>query len=222
MNNNQLYKLSPSDFKYLWEECKHCFYRKVHFGIIQPSIGMPGIFSKMSKLLQDSLKDTNPKDLHPDLSNGRFIKTEGFLKSVSIPESNKSFINGRFDLLAEFDDGSHGLIDVKITDPNDSDLYKFGRQLHAYKFALENPFDESLKIVKSITRMGLLIISPKSIEIKDSNPIYHTEPVWFEIEENMPRFFKFISDIEEVLCGPEPKLSSNCKWCQFKSPEKPF
>ncbi|MDO8573690.1 MAG: hypothetical protein Q7R77_02975 [Candidatus Daviesbacteria bacterium] len=24
-----LYKLSPSDFAYLWNDCKHCYYQKV-------------------------------------------------------------------------------------------------------------------------------------------------------------------------------------------------
>jgi len=31
-------KLSPSDFAFLWEQCKRCFYLKVVHGIRQPSM----------------------------------------------------------------------------------------------------------------------------------------------------------------------------------------
>ena len=51
-----MYKLSPSDFKYLYQDCKHCYYQKAT-GVIKelPSIGMPGVFSKMNSLLQKGL-----------------------------------------------------------------------------------------------------------------------------------------------------------------------
>ncbi len=48
------YKLSPSDFAYLWNECKHCYYQKVKFGIAQPGI-FPSMFGRINKLLQDSI-----------------------------------------------------------------------------------------------------------------------------------------------------------------------
>ena len=49
-----MYKLSPSDFKYFYENCKHCYYQKVKNGVSLPSIGMPGVFSKMNSLLQNA------------------------------------------------------------------------------------------------------------------------------------------------------------------------
>ena len=33
-------RLSPSDFAFLWEQCKRCFYLKVVHGIRQPSMPM--------------------------------------------------------------------------------------------------------------------------------------------------------------------------------------
>lgn len=38
------WKLSPSDFAFLWEECKRCFYLKVVNGIQRPPLIMPKIF----------------------------------------------------------------------------------------------------------------------------------------------------------------------------------
>ena len=41
------YRLSPSDLTFLYDGCKHCFVLKVKHGVSQPSIPLPGIFSKM-------------------------------------------------------------------------------------------------------------------------------------------------------------------------------
>lgn len=49
---DKLYKLSPSDFKYLWVDCKHCYYRKIKLGSPPPYGVFPTIFSRMNSLLQ--------------------------------------------------------------------------------------------------------------------------------------------------------------------------
>jgi hypothetical protein len=84
----------------------------------------------MSSLLQVNVQNRNLQEFIPDAPSGIFILKEGYLKSKALP-SGKSYINGRFDLLVKFDDGSFGVIDVKMTEPKDEDLKKFDRQLHA-------------------------------------------------------------------------------------------
>ena len=74
--NNTLYKLSPSDFRYLWEDCKYCYYLKVKKGINQPSIGIPGVFMKMNSLLQKDIEGGNLKDINGNLPPGE-IGTKG-------------------------------------------------------------------------------------------------------------------------------------------------
>lgn len=213
--NNSLFKLSPSDFKYLWEDCKHCYYRKVVFNVIPPSIGMPGIFSKMNGQVQLKVQGTNPHYLHPDLPSGTFILKEGYLKSIPIPPSNKCFISGRFDLLTKFDDGTFGVIDLKITDPKDEDLYKFENQLHAYKFSLENPLDGIKKVTK-ISKIGLLILSPEDVDLSGGKLHFHSSPVWIEIKEDMQKFHNFIDEISKFLHLPMPAPSAGCKWCKYR------
>lgn len=39
------WKLSPSDFAFLWEECKRYFYLKVVNGYVRPRTIMPKIFT---------------------------------------------------------------------------------------------------------------------------------------------------------------------------------
>jgi len=207
-----MFRLSPSDFKYLWEECSRCFYQKAHHNVRQPSIGIPSIFTKMSGLLQKNIYGTNLRELAPEAPSGKFILDEGFLKSRPLP-SGKSYINGRFDLLVQFDDGTHGVIDVKMTDAKDEDLNKFDRQLHAYKYALENPVEKEPLI---ISKLGLLIVSPTDIKPHRGYLYYKARPIFKEIPINMDKFFCFIKEVEDLLEGPMPDPTQTCAWCQYR------
>jgi len=46
--NNHNWKLSPSDFAFLWEECKRCFYIKVADGFQRPRPPIPKIFTRIA------------------------------------------------------------------------------------------------------------------------------------------------------------------------------
>ena len=211
-NNSKLWKLSPSDFKYLWEECKCCFWRKVHIGEYRPSI-FPSIFNKMSGMLQRNVLDTSTVDLAKGIPNGRFVREEDFIQSKPFP-SGKSYILGRFDLLTEFDDGTYGVIDLKMVDPHEDALEKFDRQLHAYKYALENP-DNGEPI--EVQKLGLLILEPTDIKPHEGFVYYKARPQWKEIEINMDKFYEFINEVEEVLISPEPEPKSSCQFCKYKN-----
>ena len=50
INSPLNYKLSPSDFSFLYEGCKRCYHLKVVHNISQPSIPLPSIFSKIASL----------------------------------------------------------------------------------------------------------------------------------------------------------------------------
>ena len=112
-----MYKLSPSDFKYLYEDCKHCYYQKVKNNVVLPSIGMPGVFSKLNSLLQNAIIGMDLKEIDPNLPSGKIEVKEGFLKSKPIPPDNDCFIGGRFDIASRLEDGTYSVIDFKITDP---------------------------------------------------------------------------------------------------------
>ena len=80
-----MYKLSPSDFAYLYEECKLCFCLKVKEGIYQPSMPMPGVFSAINTLVQGSLMGKNLKALSKTLPEGTIINQEGWVESIKVP-----------------------------------------------------------------------------------------------------------------------------------------
>lgn len=169
----------------------------------------------MSAQIQDSAHGKNPKDLHPDLPSGVLEGKEVYIKSKPIPPSERVFVSGRLDVLSKFDDGTHGVIDLKITDPRSDTLHKFSRQLHAYKYALENPMDSN-KLVDKISKLGLLILSPESVEMKKGKVVYSAQPTWHEIDEDTKGFLDFIEEVTQVLEGEPPNPSTTCRWCTYR------
>ena len=206
------YKLSPSDFKYLWVDCKYCYYQKVKNGVSYYG-PFPAIFGRLNALLQTSIIGKNLKDLHPDLPSGVVESQEGFLKSIPIPGAQDCFISGRFDILSKLDDGTYSIIDFKITNPDEEQIKKFASQLHGYKFALENPAEG--KPIK-VSKMGVISVNPDSIEHKDGKFVFTTSPKWHPIEENMDSFFALAKDIQDVLNGELPAPSATCTLCIYR------
>ena len=209
-----MYKLSPSDFKYLYEDCKHCYYQKVKNNVVLPSIGIPGVFSKLNSLLQNAIIGMDLKEIDPNLPSGKIEVKEGFLKSKPIPPGNDCLIGGRFDIASRLEDGTYSVIDFKITDPTEDKIQKFSAQLHAYKFALENPaFGEA----KKVSKMGVVTINPEEVLFPGNIVDFKAKTQWFEIEEDMDRFYGFIAEVSKLLNGPVPlENPDNCKWCYYR------
>ena len=179
---------------------------------MQPSIQIPGIFTRMSGLLQKSLQGQNVREFVPELPDGVFVREEAYLKSKPLP-SGKSYLKGRCDLLVKFTDGTYGVIDAKMTDTRDESLNMFDRQLHAYKYAFENPAEEE---PIAISRVGLLLISPRAVKPNKGYFYYQAQPVYKEIQLDINKFFGFINEVENVLDAEMPKPDNSCDWCKYK------
>ena len=207
-----MYKLSPSDFAYLWNDCKHCYYQKVKFGITYSS-PFPAMFGRINKLLQTSIMGMNLRDVHPDLPSGIITVQEGFMKSKQIPGTN-AYLSGRFDILTKLDDGTYAIIDFKITTPDEEKIFKkYSSQLHAYKYALENPME---RMPIKISKMGAVSINPDEMKIINGKVVFTATPKWHPIVENMDNFHKLISDISKVLSGPLPPATATCNLCSYR------
>ncbi|MDP2672126.1 MAG: PD-(D/E)XK nuclease family protein, partial [Candidatus Daviesbacteria bacterium] len=124
-------------------------------------------------------------------------------------------LSGRFDILTRFNDNTYAIIDFKITTPEeDKILKKYSSQLHAYKFALENPVKgEPIKISK----MGVVSINPEEMKLVDGKVVFTTTPKWHPIKEDMKGFHKLIEDISTVLNGDLPAASKTCSLCIYRS-----
>ena len=207
-----MYKLSPSDFAYLYEECKLCYCLKVKHNIYQPSMPMPGVFSAINTRLQGNLVGKNLKTLSKELPEGKVVVQEGWVDSIPVPGTSV-YIKGKYDLLVKNPDGSYTLVDLKISQPNEDKVEKFKSQLTAYKFALENP--KSGKPIYT-TRLGLLVFYPDKVSFKNNVAELEFPPKWLEVPIDEKGFFKFMKTIDKLLNGPLPPEGKNCKWCRYR------
>ena len=207
-----MFKLSPSDFAYLYEECKLCYWLKVKEGIFQPSMPMPGVFSAINTRIQSTFLKKNLQTLSKSLPEGTVVIQEGWVESIPVPGTNVYF-KGKYDLLAKDKNGDYVLIDLKISQPGEDKIEKYKTQLAAYKFALENP--RQGKGIP-ISMMGLLIVYPEGVSFKEEKVFLEFPPKWMEVPYDGKTFFGFIGEIDKLLAGPAPAESKSCKWCNYR------
>lgn len=213
------YKLSPSDFAFLYEGCKRCYWLKAVHGIYQPSIPLPAIFSKIAGLLKDHYHGKRTRELHPALPPGIVKYGERWVQSDVIQRPGhtaRCFIKGRFDIVVEFDDQTYGIVDFKTGSPNEEYSALYSRQLHAYAYALEHPAPGALSL-SPITKLGLLYFYPsKTNQTTIEWLSFDAEIRWIEIEKAEDGFLHFIDEVLGVLESPEPPdPSPNCQWCDY-------
>lgn len=219
---NRLFKLSPSDFAFLYEGCKRCFYLKITHNISQPSMPLPGIFSKIAALLKNHYDGLRTEKLHPALSPGVIKYGEKFVRSkpIEFPDRQSScYINGRFDIVVKFDDGSYGVIDFKTGSPRKEHSNLYGRQLHAYAYALENPEENALSL-SPVTKLGLLYFHPQNTLQKENEVeklLYEADVRWMEINKDQNSFLNFVKEMVKVLeLTSLPKPTPDCIWCKYQ------
>jgi len=173
---------------------------------------MPGVFSAINTRLQGTLIGKDLQSLAKDLPEGKVILQEGWVESKEVPQT-ESYIKGKYDLLVQKPDGTHTLVDLKISAPAGDKIEKYKTQLGAYKFALENPtHGEPI----NITQLGLLIFFPDKVSFEGNEAILHFPPKWLEVPIDEEGFMSFAKGLNDLLCGPAPAESNNCKWCQYR------
>ena len=215
------YKLSPSDLTFLYDRCKHCFVLKVRYGIQQPSIPLPSIFSIIASLQKSHYAGKRTEEFCPSLPPGKVVFGEKWVHSKAIqPAGCKSacYISGRFDIVAALDTGAFAILDFKTGNPNDEKSGMYARQLQAYAYSLENPEPGCLEL-KPITHLGLLYFAPESCEQMHGMTQTLFGPIkWIPIERNDDQFIEFLAEVVKLLDGPMPQMiPDNCDWCKYRT-----
>jgi hypothetical protein len=188
-------------------------------GISQPSIPLPSIFSQIAGLLKNHYDGKHTGELHIALPPGVVSYGEQWVRSetIRLPNHNATcYINGRFDIVVSFEDATYGVIDFKTGNPNTEWKTLYGRQLHAYAYALEHPAPNALAL-SPVTRLGLLYFYPSAISQQCIERLsYDAEITWIEVEKNEQGFLEFIDEVLDVLESSEaPRCSPNCQWCSY-------
>lgn len=207
-----MYKLSPSDFAYLYEECKHCYYLKIKLGVQRPSMPFPGVFSALNTRLQGALIGKDLHELSPLLPSGTVESQEGFIESKPVPNT-KVYIKGKYDLLIRQPDGTYLIVDFKISQPSEEKIAKYQTQLQAYHYAFEHPASgEAI----NITKMGLIIMYPDQTRFGNGRAVMDFPPQWLEIDIKKNSFLQFMTQVSALLEGSTPPENPNCQWCKYR------
>ena len=217
---SQLYKLSPSDLTFLWDECKRCFYIKVARGYRRPAIPFPKIFTRIDMLMKNYYLDKLTNVIHPDLPEGKVYKAGEWVESDIIHFSGhqtECYIKGIFDTVLKFTDGSYAVVDFKTTEINDAHIPFYTRQLQAYAYALEHAAPTKLSL-KPISHLGLLCFEPRHMDKDDQGRLtYRGQAAWQECPLDELGFLKLIEEVLDVLELPEPpEAGEKCEFCKYR------
>jgi hypothetical protein len=214
------WKISPSDLTFLWDECQRCFYLKVRQNFRRPGLPFPKIFSKIDLLMKDIYLGYSTQKISPELPEGKTIMSGRWVTSEPIYASdrlNSCYIQGIFDTVVQFNDGSYGVVDFKTSETKEEHVEFYGRQLAAYAYALDHPAPGKLHL-SPISHLGLLYFEPKQMLETPPNGLDLCGPTkWVEIPFDEPRFLAFIGKVLEVLSSPEsPAANPECAFCAYR------
>jgi PD-(D/E)XK nuclease superfamily len=211
-------KLAPSDFGFLWNECRRCFYLKVALGFQRPRGVMPSIFTAIDLQMKAFFEGRRTEEF--GLPPGRIAYSGKWVESapIALPgRKGRVHVRGPFDTILAFDDGTHAVVDFKTSHQKPENVVKYARQLHAYAYALEHPAPGKFAL-SPVTRLGLLVYEPQRFQAWPSTrAVLNGTLQWQEIPLDMDGFLAFLSGVSEVLEAHEPpRASPECAWCHFR------
>lgn len=218
--SDNTWKLSPSDFAFLLEECRRCFYLKVVKGFYRPRPIMPKIFTVIDMQMKKCFENKRIEGLVKGIPSGIVKYADEWVESKPIIFTDAEyscFIRGKLDTIVKFDDDSYGVIDFKTTEVNEGSINLYSRQLHAYAHALENPAHGKFSC-SPISRLGLIVYEPQEFSCKNKEVAsLDGDLKWVEIPLNSESFLKFIDNLLSFLDKPEPpEPSPSCEWCKYR------
>lgn len=217
---NAVYKLSPSDLTFLWDECKRCFYLKIVRNFNRPPVAFPSIFTRIDGLMKEFFYQLPSEEISPLLPPGNVAYANKWVNSEIISFTHRNtgcFIQGIFDTVLAFSDGSYAVIDFKTTQPKKEHIAFYSRQLHAYAYALEHPKGDSFSL-KPISTLGLLCVEPVTMNrSQENNLALQGEVSWLEVPKDESEFLIFLDGVLSVLDSEVPPAKNpDCGFCNYR------
>lgn len=212
------FTLSPSEFGFLWQECKRCYYLKVTQKFTRPGV-FPKIFTAIDGEMRDRFDKQRTEKVTSYLPPGVFDCHDQWVQSapIAIPgRKSLCVVRGKLDALIRFDDGTFAVVDFKTSSQNERNVATYTRQLSAYAYALENapPGQPSLRPIR---RLGLLVFDPKSFTSEKDKAQLAGTLTWAEIPRDDAAFLKFLEEVLAVLDLPAaPPPTAGCMWCGYR------
>ena len=186
-----------------------------------PAMAFPKVFTRIDSLMKRLFADKPSSVVSPDLPPGRISLQGKWVNSKPIRFEGieaSCYIKGAFDSVISFDDGTYAVIDFKTSQPNPAHIDFYGRQLHAYAYALEHAAPMALKL-SPVERLGLLYLDPVDIDHSPEHHriVYGGEVTWTEIPKNEEKFEAFLAQVLTLLSLTEPPpAAETCGFCAYR------
>jgi hypothetical protein len=179
---------------------------------------MPSVFSRIDAAQKRFFNGQPTTKLSLHLPPGTVVPgTWVTSAALAVPgHCSKVVIRGVTDTHLVFSDGTFGITDFKTTTPKPEHVEFYGRQLHAYALALENPGPGKAGLAP-ITRLGLACFAPTDLVELDELFGLRMRATWVEIPRDDEAFFAFLGEVIEVLESPSPPASNDCPWCAYRA-----
>jgi hypothetical protein len=206
--------LSPSDLTFLWEECPRCFFNKVALGERRPATPFPKVFGVIDRAMKDFYLGERADILAPGAPAGVIEWPDRWVKSAPIALhgcDRPVVLRGRLDAVVACDDHTEAVVDFKTALPGDSHIPLYGRQLHAYGWALERP---SSGRPSEVSALGFLCFAPDAFEAEGTRAALLGDLAWIGVARDDADFDAFLVEVVSVLEAPEPpEAAPGCPWC---------
>ena len=219
-------KLSPSSLTFLFDECAACFWHHYN-GRPRPATAFPKVFGSLDNAQKDFFVGRSVKDVKKSLpagviQRGKRVRSE----AIALPgTSYRVQFGGETDTILKFSRAGYGVCDFKTSAPGDEAAALYGRQLHAYAIALEQPAGDALRLAP-VSRLGLICFPPDGmvqLPGKKGGFAYRTSAVWVEVERNDEAFLHFVADAVKLITRRTmPRSAPNCGWCRWSRMTAPL
>jgi hypothetical protein len=209
--------LAPSDFAFLWDECRRCFFNKVALHRPRPRGAFPAVFTSIDSAMKHHYVRRRAEEVAPGAPPGVIGGADRFVRSGPIwllGRSRPLVIRGRVDALVACDDGSTGIIDFKTVEPKAARLGVYSRQLHAYALALEHP---TQGVPTTVSSLGLLCFAPGIFHADQHGAVLRGAVRWIAVRRDDRAFESFLSELTSVLeLSEAPPPDPACPWCAWE------
>jgi CRISPR/Cas system-associated exonuclease Cas4 (RecB family) len=205
--------ISPSDLTFGLSTCKRCLWIKYWYKVILPgAFPLVGTFSAMQ---EKNFRGFSTTTISSSLRPGKVTKLGEWVRSTHLKvdgETTRWRINGKYDLVAENDDGTVALIDCKVSDSTRDSGEFYAPQLEAYAYALEQPANGRAIEVASI---GLLVWKPEKVIEQMGAFGISMKQTYIPVDRDVEKFTNVIGELIEMLEGPLPDAGLECVTCNY-------
>jgi hypothetical protein len=209
------WRLAPSDFAFLYDECPRCFYMKVVHRRSRPRSPFPSVFGRIDAAMKDCYVGERADEVVVGLPPG-IIGGSEWVKSEELwhPGASRPIvISGQLDSTVARDDGTLAILDFKTSEPRHAHVGVYGRQLHAYTLAVEHPASGR---ARSVSQLGLVCFKPDWFREVGGVGMLGGEVNYVAVPVDRMGFEAFLARLARMLDDPSPPAPSpDCPWCTW-------